>query len=44
MFPPVTSALALTPLRSRDHAVGSALGMLLPIAGILLATRLLIAR
>jgi len=43
MFPPVTSALALTPLRSRDHAIGSALGMLLPIAGILVATRFLIA-
>jgi uncharacterized membrane protein YdjX (TVP38/TMEM64 family) len=44
MFPPVTSALALTRLRSRDHALGSALGMLLPIAAILLATRFLIVR
>ena len=31
MFPPVTSALALTSLRSRDHFIGSALGMLLPV-------------
>lgn len=42
MFPPVTSALALTQLRSRDHAVGSAIGMLLPIAAILYATHLLL--
>jgi uncharacterized membrane protein YdjX (TVP38/TMEM64 family) len=42
MFPPVTSALALTQLRSRDHALGSALGMLLPISAILYATHLLL--
>ena len=42
MFPPVTSALALTQLRSRDHALGSAIGMLLPILAILYATHLLL--
>jgi uncharacterized membrane protein YdjX (TVP38/TMEM64 family) len=36
MFPPVTSALALTHVSSRDHAVGSALGMLVPVTAILL--------
>jgi uncharacterized membrane protein YdjX (TVP38/TMEM64 family) len=36
MFPPVTGALALTRLSARDHAVGSALGMLLPVTAILL--------
>jgi uncharacterized membrane protein YdjX (TVP38/TMEM64 family) len=40
MFPPVTSALALTSLRARDHFLGSALGMLLPIT-LVLATSLL---
>lgn len=44
MFPPVTSALALTPVSSRDHALGSALGMALPIAGILYAVGFLIAK
>jgi uncharacterized membrane protein YdjX (TVP38/TMEM64 family) len=44
MFPPVTSALALTQLRARDHALGSAIGMLLPIMGILYATHLLLLR
>lgn len=38
MFPPVTSALALTRVSSRDHAVGSALGMLVPVTAILLIT------
>lgn len=38
MFPPVTSALALTRLSSRDHAVGSALGMLVPVTAIVLIT------
>ncbi|MET0286371.1 MAG: VTT domain-containing protein [Polyangiales bacterium] len=37
MFPPVTSALALTPVRARDHALGSLLGIPLPITGMLLA-------
>jgi uncharacterized membrane protein YdjX (TVP38/TMEM64 family) len=37
MFPPVTSALALTQLRTRDHALGSLLGIPLPITGLLLA-------
>jgi uncharacterized membrane protein YdjX (TVP38/TMEM64 family) len=37
MFPPVTSALALTRLRARDHALGSLLGIPLPISGLLLA-------
>jgi uncharacterized membrane protein YdjX (TVP38/TMEM64 family) len=36
MFPPVTSALALTKLRTRDHAIGSLLGMLLPVTLLLL--------
>lgn len=44
MFPPVTSALALTKLRARDHFVGSALGMLLPITALLFAVRFLVAR
>ncbi|MEY4513491.1 MAG: hypothetical protein RLZZ450_5613 [Pseudomonadota bacterium] len=38
MFPPVTSALALTSVSSRDHAIGSALGMLVPVTAILLIT------
>jgi uncharacterized membrane protein YdjX (TVP38/TMEM64 family) len=44
MFPPVTSALALTKLRARDHFLGSAIGMLLPITALVLATRFLVAR
>jgi uncharacterized membrane protein YdjX (TVP38/TMEM64 family) len=36
MFPPVTSALALTAVSSRDHALGSALGMVVPVTAILL--------
>ncbi len=35
MFPPVTSALALTQISARDHALGSALGMLAPITALL---------
>lgn len=31
MFPPVTGSLALTNVSRRDHAVGSALGMVVPI-------------
>jgi uncharacterized membrane protein YdjX (TVP38/TMEM64 family) len=31
MFPPVTGALALTNVSRRDHAVGSGLGMVVPI-------------
>jgi uncharacterized membrane protein YdjX (TVP38/TMEM64 family) len=42
MFPPVTSALALTQVRARDHALGSLLGIPLPIAGILLASGALV--
>lgn len=42
MFPPVTGALALTKVRARDHAIGSALGMLLPVTAILLASALLV--
>jgi uncharacterized membrane protein YdjX (TVP38/TMEM64 family) len=42
MFPPVTSALALTRVRARDHAIGSAIGMLLPLTAILLAAAALI--
>lgn len=37
MFPPVTGALALTQLSSRDHALGSALGMVLPVTALLLS-------
>jgi len=42
VFPPVTGALALTKLSARDHAVGSALGMALPITGLLLAAGALV--
>ena len=35
MFPPVTGALALTQVSTRDHAIGSALGMAPPITLIL---------
>jgi uncharacterized membrane protein YdjX (TVP38/TMEM64 family) len=38
MFPPVTSALALTGVSSKDHAVGSALGMVVPVTAILFIT------
>jgi uncharacterized membrane protein YdjX (TVP38/TMEM64 family) len=44
MFPPVTSALALTKLRGRDHFVGSALGMLPAITALVFAARLLVSR
>lgn len=37
MFPPVTGALALTRVSARDHALGSVLGMVLPVTVILLA-------
>ncbi len=36
--PPLTAALALTPLRFRDHVVGTALGMLGPVLGLSLVT------
>ena len=36
--PPLTAALALTPLRFRDHVVGTALGMLGPMLGLTLLT------
>lgn len=42
MFPPVTGALALTRLRARDHAIGSAVGMLLPVTAILLVAAALL--
>ncbi len=42
MFPPVTSALALTRVSARDHALGSALGMFAPITALLLAGYLLV--
>jgi uncharacterized membrane protein YdjX (TVP38/TMEM64 family) len=32
MFPPLNYALALSPVRLRDYVVGSALGLLLPLA------------
>jgi uncharacterized membrane protein YdjX (TVP38/TMEM64 family) len=42
MFPPVTGALALTQLRALDHAIGSAIGMLLPVTALLLGSAALI--
>ena len=42
MFPPVTGALALTQVRARDHAIGSAIGMLLPVTALLLASAALV--
>ncbi len=42
MFPPITSALALTQLGAREHAIGSFVGMLLPITGLFLAGLLLL--
>lgn len=42
MFPPLTGALALTQLRARDHAIGSVLGMLLPLTAMLLAAAALL--
>ena len=35
MFPPLTGALALTPLDSRAHALASAVGMSIPIVAVL---------
>lgn len=43
MFPPVTTALALTKLRGRDHFIGSLLGMLLPITALIFAARFLVS-
>ena len=43
MFPPVTGALALTRISSREHAVGSAIGMVLPLTAILVAAGLLLS-
>lgn len=42
MFPPVTGALALTRVRARDHAIGSAIGMLLPVTALLLGAAALL--
>ncbi len=42
MFPPVTGALALTQVRARDHALGSALGMLVPLTAMVLAAAALV--
>lgn len=42
MFPPVTGALALTRISAREHALGSALGMTLPLTAILIAVGLLV--
>jgi uncharacterized membrane protein YdjX (TVP38/TMEM64 family) len=44
MFPPVTSALALTKLRARDHFLGSAIGMLPAITALVFAARFLVSR
>jgi uncharacterized membrane protein YdjX (TVP38/TMEM64 family) len=43
MFPPVTGALALTQISAREHAVGSAIGMVLPLTAILVAAGLLLS-
>jgi len=43
MFPPVTGALALTQISAREHAVGSAIGMILPLTAILVAAGLLLS-
>ncbi|MDB4988932.1 MAG: putative integral rane protein [Myxococcaceae bacterium] len=42
MFPPVTGALALTRVSARDHALGSALGMVPPVTAILLAAEAIV--
>ena len=42
MFPPVTGVLALTRVRARDHAIGSALGLLLPLTVLLWVTAALL--
>jgi uncharacterized membrane protein YdjX (TVP38/TMEM64 family) len=42
MFPPVTGALALTQISSREHAVGSAIGMVPPLTAILYASGFLL--
>lgn len=42
MFPPVTGALALTNVSRRDHAVGSVLGMIPPIAFLLMVGAFLV--
>lgn len=41
VFPPVTSALALTSVRARDHAIGSAIGMLVPMTLMLIAAAMM---
>ncbi len=43
MFPPVTGALALTQISAREHALGSAIGMVLPLTAILVAAGLLLS-
>lgn len=35
MFPPLTGALALTPVSARDHALATALGLFVPITGVI---------
>jgi uncharacterized membrane protein YdjX (TVP38/TMEM64 family) len=42
MFPPVTGALALTQISTREHALGSAIGMLLPVTTIVLVANFLL--
>lgn len=44
LSPPLNYALALTPLRFRDHLLGSALGLILPIALACLASSWLVER
>ena len=43
MFPPLTAALAITPLRARHHALGTALG-LSPALGVIVAVEALVLR
>jgi uncharacterized membrane protein YdjX (TVP38/TMEM64 family) len=42
MLPPITGALALTRVSRRDHAVGSALGMIVPLLALLAAGGMLV--
>ena len=41
MFPPLTGALALTPLRARDHVVASAVGLIPSITAVVWGEALL---
>jgi hypothetical protein len=34
LAPPLTYALALSPVKQRDHLVGSALGLVIPVSAV----------